>query len=227
MKILRRWHFILMLALVAPLQACGWLYSAKPIEGWVVDAATKQPLEGVNVVAHWVVSFGMEGGQGTDLVLMETVTDKNGRYAFPKWGPAKVPLDLPWEARMKSQSPELIFFKQDYWFRAMSNETTGPQPGPGPMVRTSDWDKKIIEMKQFEGALRGYATNVTGVLTGVSYGRCNWKKIPRILVVLGSEKKRLQQQGIYSSPPTLRGIEASAEGDHCGSVADFFKEYQK
>ena len=227
MKFFDKFHLLFLIVLALPLQACGWAYSAKPIEGWVVDAATKQPLDGVNVVAHWVVNFGMEGGQGTDLMLMETVTDKNGRYAFPKWGPAKVPLDLPWDARMKSQSPELIFFKRDYQFRAMSNETTGPQPGPGPLVRTSDWAGKTIQMTQFEGPLDRYATIIGGVLTGVSYGRCNWKKIPRILVVLDNEKKRLQQKGVYSSPPTLRAIEAFSEGDHCGSVADFFKEYQK
>ena len=45
----------LLLAFLLPLQACGappW-YKAEPIEAWVADAETNQPLEGVIVVAHW------------------------------------------------------------------------------------------------------------------------------------------------------------------------------
>jgi hypothetical protein len=115
MKLLNKTIYVIWFALMVSLQGCASSYSAKAIEGWVVDAATKQPLEGVNIVAHWVVNFGIEGGQGTDLMLMETISDRNGRYSFPAWGPEQVPGNLPWEARMKSQSPELIFYKRDYW----------------------------------------------------------------------------------------------------------------
>ncbi|MES3001248.1 MAG: hypothetical protein V4787_11210 [Pseudomonadota bacterium] len=227
MKILSRYSLLLMVALVLPLQACGVAYSAKPIEGWVVDAATKKPLEGVNVVAHWVVQFGLEGGGGTDLMLMETVTDKNGRYAFPKWGPVSVPMSLPWEARMKSQSPELIFFKPDYWPDARSNETKGPQPGPGPLVRTSDWNGKSIELRKFDDKLDRYGSMLGTVLTGVSYGDCKWKKIPRMIVSLEAESKRLSELKILSWPPTISDIEGFDERSNCGSVKKFFEEYQK
>ena len=52
----------------------------------MVDAETHQPLEGVNVVAHWVLNFGLEGTVHADLMLMETVTQSNGRFYFPAWG---------------------------------------------------------------------------------------------------------------------------------------------
>ncbi|ROZ76070.1 carboxypeptidase-like regulatory domain-containing protein [Ramlibacter sp. WS9] len=219
---------LLLLALMLPLQACGLAYSAKPIEGWVVDAATKQPLEGVNVVAHWVVNFGMEGGQGTDLMLMETVTDRNGRYAFPGWGPTQLPVGRPWEARMKSQSPELIFYKKDYWWNAVSNETKGPQPGPGPLVRTSDWNGKTFELKKFEDTLDRYGSVVSGVLTSVSWGsNCRWKQIPRMLVALDRESARLWQQKIFNDLPTIQRVENASVREACGSVKDFFAEYLK
>ena len=106
MKSFEKFFFAFLLILVLPLQGCATAYSAKEIEARVIDADTRQPLEGVNVVAHWVLHFGMEGGQQTDLELMETVTDKNGRFHFPAWGPKPIPAGLPWEARMKSQDPE-------------------------------------------------------------------------------------------------------------------------
>lgn len=37
-------------------------YSAEPIEAWVVDAETKQPLDGVVVTANWQLKEGTFGG---------------------------------------------------------------------------------------------------------------------------------------------------------------------
>ena len=87
-----RWFLIL--ACMAPLQACSNSYSAKPIEAWVVDAQTGKPLEGVNVVAHWKLRYGLEGGGSYQLHIMEDVTDKNGRFFFPAWGPKEIPRHL-------------------------------------------------------------------------------------------------------------------------------------
>ena len=63
-------------------------YQAEPIEGWVVDAETGKPLEGVNIAASWeLMSGGMAVIPVGSIMLMETVTDVKGRYAFPAWGP--------------------------------------------------------------------------------------------------------------------------------------------
>ena len=210
-----------------PLQACGSSYSAKAIEGWVVDADTKKPLEGVNVVAHWVLAFGMEGGQSTDLVLMESVTDNAGRYSFPAWGPVRVHGNLPWEARLKNQDPEIIFFKSGHGWDAVSNRITGPYPDAGPRVRSSEWNGKTVELKKIEGNLDRYGSIVSGVLTGVSYGRCSWKQMPRMLVALDRESQRLRQQKILTFLPTIDKIRDISVGENCGPVEEFFKGYQK
>ncbi len=65
------------------------LYSSDPIEGWVVDIDTGEALEGVYVAIEWNVhSFGLAGGTGIGVLKeMYTVTDKNGYFYFPAWGP--------------------------------------------------------------------------------------------------------------------------------------------
>ena len=228
MRMINRFHRVVaVLASISLLQGCGVAYSAKPITGRVVDSATKQPLAGVNVVAHWVVQgFGLEGGNGTDMVLMEAVTDGDGRYFFSGWGPKAVPMNADLGARLTFMAPELIFFKPDYWSMSVSNESTGPQPGTGPLTRTSDWDGKTVELKKFEGTPSQYSTITRSALSSVSLAGCDWKKIPRIIVVLDRESIRLEKSGIYTSTPLIELIRGSSEGQHCGSIDEFFKDYQ-
>jgi hypothetical protein len=211
-----------LLVLFLPLQSWAFDYSAKAIEGWVVDAETRQPLEGVNVVANWVLIGG-----GGNMKLMETATDKNGRYYLPAWGPEPIPAGLPRQARLGSQDPELIFFKSGYAWNAVSNEIEELYPGYGAPVRTSQWNGKTIELKKFEGPLERYASFTNGVLSGVSYGHCRWKQIPKMLVTLDKEKARLKQKNVFSNLPTIQEIENLSVRDNCGSVQEFFRDYLK
>jgi hypothetical protein len=216
------------LVLFSSLVPCGWAfsYSAKEIEGWVVDAETHQPLEGVNIVAHWTLLVG-DHGRETDLVLMEAVTDSNGRYYFPEWGPVPIPAGLPPGARMQNRDPAIVFFKSGYGWTGVSNEITGPASDLGSAVRTSDWNRKTIEFKRFPGTLDQYGRFVSAVLTDVSWGGCEWKKIPRMMVALNREAERLSQQHVFNGLPTFRQIENTAEGKNCGSVQEFFKDHLK
>jgi hypothetical protein len=212
-----------------PVAACAFpvSYSAKEMNARVVDAETGAPLEGVNVVAHWVLSFGLEGGGMRDLELMEAVTDREGKFHFPAWGPKRVPKDLPSEARMKNQDPEIILFKSGYFPLGVSNEAKGPQPGPGAPVRASEWDGRTLQLKKFAGRPDIYGSIVSGVLTGVTYSGCEWKRIPRMLVALDREAQALQRENVTNNLPTIAKIRTWSQGQGCGSVEEFFREYTK
>ena len=99
---------------VAATAACMKEYSAKPTYGFIVDAETNQPVEGAVVVAQWDLEYGLEGGSAFTWVLMEAVTDRQGRFDFPGWAPRKVPDFLPGEARLKGRDPHVVFFKLGY-----------------------------------------------------------------------------------------------------------------
>lgn len=205
---------------------CASSYSAKSISTTVIDVESGQPLEGVIVVAHWRLRFGLEGGGGTDMKIMETMTDQQGHFFFPAWGPEPVPKGLPVEARLKGQDPEIILFKQDYSAMALANDRPiSGQGGSGLSVRTSDWDGKTIRMERFKGERRYYASMLDGILSGVSYGGCNFKKLPRMLTAIVSEEQKLRRelrnqfQGLYS----LENLQ-SLDDPKCGSVAQFLRE---
>ena len=220
------WAPLILLFLSLPPQAWAFAYSAEAIEGWVVDAETHEPLEGVNVVAHWALLVGDHGLQ-TDLMLMESVTDKDGRYYFPAWGPEPIPAGLPLGARLQNLDPGIVFFKSGYGRQAVSNEIKGPDLDFGLPVRTSNWNQKTIEFKKSRWPFDQYGLVVSGVLNGVSWGGCGWKKIPRMMVALNREAERLSQQHAFHTVPSFRQIENTAEGKNCGSVQAFFRDYLK
>jgi len=208
------------------LQGCAFSYSAKPIHASVIDAETNAPLPGVIVVAHWVVNFGWEGG-GTDLMLMETVTDAQGRFSFPAWGPVAVPSKLPIETRMKQQSPEIILVRDAYELEVLYNDIPISQQGSGGLaVRTSDWDGKTIALKPFRRSLESYGIMVSGATTGITYPGCTFRHIPKLLGHLMRVEKALRAAGTPSySLPTLAQLEVTY-GKDCGSIAQFLEANQ-
>jgi hypothetical protein len=101
-------------ALFLAAAGCAHQYSAKPTLGFIIDAETRQPVEGAVVVAHWDLEYGLEGSSTFAWVVMEAVTDRQGRFDFAGWGPRKVPDFLPSEARLKDRDPRVVFFKVGY-----------------------------------------------------------------------------------------------------------------
>ncbi|MFI5387054.1 MAG: hypothetical protein ACHQ50_13150 [Fimbriimonadales bacterium] len=83
-------------------------YSAKEIRATVVDGATGQPLEDVVVVARWVLRRMY--GDGPQLHIAETVTDRQGTFLIPAWGPKPRPALMA----LTHKSPQLLLFKHGY-----------------------------------------------------------------------------------------------------------------
>lgn len=151
------YFLLLLLWALAVLPACAGpvTYSAESIEAWVVDAETKQPIEGAVVVAHWVLEgptlVDIKVRQAGDLVVLEAVTDKDGRFHFPGWGPIR-----HWgRSRLTYLDPELIVFKSGYEYRRLANPITKEaiEGKPYP-IRRSQWNGKTIELKKFSGTAK-------------------------------------------------------------------------
>ena len=77
---------VLLCAATFTLTACN-RYSAESTEGWVIDADTKKPIEGVIVVANWQLHKSTMGGKrpADHLNIMETMTDNDGLFYFEGW----------------------------------------------------------------------------------------------------------------------------------------------
>ena len=89
------------------------------------DAALGEPLAGVIVVAHREVESPYNGATVAQVIVMETTTDKQGKFAFPAWGLKRphtslAPLAVaPWTGRLRYQAPALLLFKSD-WARPLA-----------------------------------------------------------------------------------------------------------
>jgi len=124
-------------SLIAPL-----VYFAKPFGGRVIDAESLQPIEGAVVVAEWRPYYLLFVDRSTPMKVVETVTDAQGNYSFPGWGPR---LRL-WTERLDVCDPELAVFKMGYKARLEVNERSR-----NTYVRASDWDGVELELEPFRG----------------------------------------------------------------------------
>jgi hypothetical protein len=183
-------------------------YSAEAIEAWVVDGETGKPLEGVIVVANWLLMRGTIGGRShlRPLVVLEAVSDANGRFFFPAWGP--VPHDTA--GFLDYEDPKLWFFKPGYGFSAVANHY-GNDYRTKPSRRTSEWNGKSIRLKRFPGDEAAYAEHLaragSSVESDLSWNRdCNIRKTPLLAKAVDLESTRLEKLGLDKGGFTFRRL---------------------
>ncbi len=229
-KSINLWLILGVALLWQPLSASAFIYSAEAVEGWVVDAGTEKPIEGVIVVAHWQLKGGFEGGNPVgELKIIETVTDQNGRYYFPSWGPK-----FAWSGHLKSESPEILMFKPGYKYLGMSNRWYRDRD-----TSKSDWNGKTVKLEPFKGTLEQYADNLASLSSGLwivgfeigshSGDYCGWRSFPRMLRALDEMDAQFR-----ASPVARRTVAAMLIGNDkfiqekgCGSVFDVLGGAQK
>ena len=213
-------------------------YSAEPMEAWIVDADTGKPIEGAVVVADWVLEGGIHVDRVGDLKILETTTDKAGRFLFPSWGPIR-----HWGlSRLTYMDPELTIFKSGYEYRRLANPTTKEaiEGKPYP-VRRSQWSGKTIELKRFVGTVKEYASRFHDLNSGLEQivsknpEDCNWKKLPIAIIATESERKNILALALQQNelnPHTVGSIYQeivrnddwyTKKGRYgCGSPKEFF-----
>jgi hypothetical protein len=200
-------------------------YSAEPIEAWVIDAETKQPLEGVIVTANWQLEEGTFGGNVPvgQLMVMEAVTDKDGKFTFPAWGPIK-----PTKGHLVIRDPQLLLFKSGYKHVGLENEFT--QNYNKGSVRHSEWNGKKIEMERFKGTLEEYGKHLGFMETSLETiinEDCNWKRIPRMMLAVSQQSGIFRDKGLYALP-SVDSIDIKFRNRvaRCGSPKEFFRNYK-
>lgn len=201
---------ITFLLILIPLQACAHspFYSAKEIKATIVDAETGEPLEGVVVVAQWILFEGGigHGGHGRRLEVLEAVTDKEGKFTITGWGPKRRPAFT----YLDNLDPLLSIFKSGYKYTRLINapfeEFSRMYPNYKEMdteklldfilthnleskdaIRTSIWNGTVIRLRKFKGTEEDWLDELQKVLSD-SGRRENLKKVRKLLESLNNEK---------------------------------------
>ena len=178
----------------APAAAQPDAYSAAEIRGRVVDAETKQPVEGVHVVAQWILQTGIfHSVRVTRLHIMETVTDVKGEYYFAAWGPKPRP---PLSSR-STADPRLTFFKPGYRVLERNNREPPSQDALGVSI----WHGKIVSLDPFRGTPEQWAFLLGIMQDTLAWGdhtdevprRINdyWRQFPRVVLTILQQRRSL------------------------------------
>lgn len=212
-----------LLLLLAAHAAAALSYSAQPFSGRVVDADTKQPLEGVIVVASWQLQGRLGRGVGV-LYSTESVTDHDGRFSMPAWGPLEVTAHADGEslpARMSPNEPALFLFKPGYepgqenGMPYYDSSYLNDAFSTGDSVRTVANDR-ILELHRWTQSEAMYNRRL--MLWDWSFlNGCGWARAPRMTVALIREGERLKYLTGRNEVYDPRYLNEDYKGQHCGS----------
>jgi hypothetical protein len=206
-------------------------YSAEAIRGRVIDVKSKQPVEGVVVVAIWELRGGLEGGNILGAVqVLESVTDREGHYHFSAWGPLK----YTGRGTLDQTAPALVFFRKGYQATARSNTDPHLHGIRPPYGRISRWDGRTIELEALERNVEATDRNwrtLRGNLLFVDIEpkRCEWKRVPRLILEMMAHAKETGSENSYTR---ALGHDLFANDDYyknigCGSPTDFFRNFKR
>jgi hypothetical protein len=208
----------LVLLLGTALNACSSApseYSAGPTYATVVDAETKQPVEGAVVVAQWKLQGGLEFHGIGVFVARESTTDASGKFHIDGWGP----LPRPREGVLDHADPQILVFKSGYRVANLHNYGA-PKERIGLAVRDSAHNGSVIELRKVNAEFnRGFTADMMSTLLMHSVERpgCNWKSIPLTLRAVDLELKALGRDAM--------GRNLLTKSD-CGPLEEFRSVYE-
>jgi hypothetical protein len=204
-RILQDLALALLSALV--LNACGSpYYTADPIEAWVVDAETGKPIEGAIVTANWQLlagSLDTGGRKLRQLEVMETVTDRNGRFFFPGFTRLNISLD-----ELGDEDPQILIFKSGYQFSGTSNNYSASGVKPG-IHRTSSINRKTVRLQRANLDPKQHAIHIAYLTTRLEniWNSGDREHVQRMLMAVLCESKRLRAIDSRAVSPVLGDAE--------------------
>ena len=186
-------------------------YSAKETRARIVDEHTGQPIEGAVVVAQWVLE--VISGRGPTMYIAEAVTDKNGEFVIPGWGPRpRGPI-----TELREKSPQLLIFKHGYWPLDLHNEspekvvkripnykklntkdlqkaTAWYEGAPAKYVQESMWNGLNIQLEQFQGTPERWLETLETFL--VSIADTDQKRVRQLFAAVNNEREYFRDHSV-------------------------------
>lgn len=148
-----RRYFLLLAVIICSIEISACCSIPKKYEGQVIDADTKEPIEGVHVWASWRTERGdIAGTQACGMFQKDTYTDENGKWELV--GPSGCE-EAPWNKFLSFIS--CICYTKYPWIGVKKSGYTGEfmafpyiEPVPFPYMDWSKHYKGIVLFKKHE-----------------------------------------------------------------------------
>jgi hypothetical protein len=155
------------------------VYAGGPYRGRVIDAETKQPLEGAVVLAVWENKApGISGTSYSYLDSEEVLTDENGRFVVGKNPP--VSSSMPWVA-----GPRITIFYPGYGF--YPRYQVSPKGSTRIHLETMEKQELTFELKRLKTRDERLKV-IGGIFPGLEIPR---NKIQNLIRLINIESKKL------------------------------------
>ncbi len=131
------------------LSACGNSYSAPEINGRVEDTVTGMPIENAVVVLVWISRQNSIAGHGLTqgpIKVIEVLTDANGNFTSPAWGP----MDNPYSGFADAYQPHILVYKAGYYLGGFDNyeSFSTVKHYDFPSELDSRWNGKVLGLEK-------------------------------------------------------------------------------
>ena len=141
------------------------------------------------MAANWqLIASGLDTGgrKLRQLEVMETVTDKDGRFYFPRFTRINFSLD-----QLREEDPQILIFKPGYRYLRVVNRHREHEP-PGSH-RVSQVNGKRLPLQQGAADIHRYASELDLMTTNVSGVIYNDdpSKLSKLINALACERRRL------------------------------------
>ncbi len=169
---------LILIGAIVLLLAVSSCYAKGPWRGKVIDAETKQPIEGAAVVAVWERETTTPAGTDTGFVdAAETVTNKEGEFEVP----SRRYLSIP--GIRKVSGPWFTIFKPGYG--AFPQYQVSPTYTPATLFEGKGAIVELPKFKSREDRKKSYEA----ALGNVGAFEVPRKKIPELLKLINYELK--------------------------------------
>ena len=178
--------------------------SADPIDSQVVDGTTGAPIEGAVVLAYWELHSGSFTGDSLPcgaVNVQDAVTDKDGRFHIPGWGPT-----LPGcSGSMYQGNPQLYVFKPGYHYVDVPNGHAGSTTIV--MTTHNAWKGRQLKLTPITDMnMRSYNSEVVRDFSSLETSmdlfytemptECNWKRAQNMTRALAKQWQSFHRAGL-------------------------------
>lgn len=199
-------------------------YSPK-IEARVTTVDGK-PLTGAIVDVNWNIEGPWNGASLGQLAVAEAVTDADGKFEIPAWGPR-----FNFHGAIRVDEPTTRIFKAGYTPLTIKNYEDVPMR-PADRVIVFRLQNQSIALAPFTGSVREYESSLLALqddlraVYGSNSGEdCIWKRTPRLLLALQDEKLKMAAQGAGQSLHMAYEFASPSFAPICGNARQFFQEF--